>query len=204
MMSHSYWASWAQPPSLACQCQPEPHAEFNVQAAERHACWPWWTQARPVGLEKLQSAPVILYCSQRYFSESNTICQALRCQSSFSTDKTCMSTLHIFILDASRLFQEGGPLPHYQNLPTAKSRCFVLIGREESCLVINLPTTKSKCFAWQKLLSKKNGPIWDVSEADMNLFLVELEIHPELRHCDFDVNVQGHLDKKNRISFNNF
>ena len=68
---------------------------------------------------------------------------------------------HLGRLRLGQVYQEGGQLPRDQNWPTAKSIC----------------------FAWQRLLWKKNGPIRDVSEAAMIL----LEIHSELRLCEFDV-----------------
>ena len=73
--------------------------------------------------------------------------------------------IHLGPLGNLRHGQERGLLSRHQNLPTAKSRCFV----------------------WQRLLSKKNGPIWNVSEAAVNIFL--LEIHSELRHCEFIVTL---------------
>ena len=105
-----------------------------------------------------------------------------RYQSSFGMNKvqqTMYEPEHAkyFHLGSLHLGQEGGQLPRFQN-PTACG-------------------AKTRYFAWQRLFSKKSGPIWDIWESAMNLFL--LKIYPELRHCEFEVRLTLHLAFARRL-----
>ena len=101
------------------------------------------------------------------------------CQSSFGTNKPCMSTLHIFISDAC-----------------------VRVKREDSCLFIRIYQQLSQDVLHDRGYFRKRMDLFEISQKQpWTYFCLKLEIHPELRHFEFDVTLTAICETTGTINF---